>query len=79
MAHGNGAAGNTGAKIGANVNAKQVAGIGPKPGKPPPFWANWGEQWNATSQNMRLNASTWVKGMEARAKTVAMPKFEIPG
>ena len=65
--------------MGANTSAKQLAAAGAPQGKPPPFWETWGQQWNTASQNMRVNASTWVKGMESRAKTVTMPKFEMPG
>lgn len=48
-------------------------------GKPPPFWANWGEQWKNTTTNFNSNAQGWVKGMEQRAKTVKMPRWEMPG
>ena len=48
-------------------------------GKPPPFWANWGEQWKNTTTNFNGNAQGWVKGMENRAKTIQMPRWEMPG
>ena len=80
MAHGNGAAGSHSARVGANTSAKQLAAAGAGGAKkPPPFWESWGQQWNQASQNMSVNASGWVKGMQARAKTVTMPKFEMPG
>ncbi len=65
------------ASVPGKMPANQVAAAGG--GKPPPFWANWGQQWNNTSQNMRKNASTWVRDMEGKARTVKMPKMEMPG
>ena len=48
-------------------------------GKPPPFWASWGEQWKSTTKDLNSNAQGWVKGMENRAKTIQMPRWEMPG
>lgn len=63
------------ASAAGKVPANPVASAG---GKPPPFWANWGQQWNNTSQNMRQNAATWVRDMEVKAKTIKGPKWEMP-
>lgn len=71
----NGAPGSASSAAG-KVPASKVASAG---GKPPPFWANWGQQWNNTSQNMRQNAATWVRDMEVKAKTIKAPKWEMPG
>ena len=48
-------------------------------GKPPPFWASWGEQFKNSTTNFNSNAQGWVKGMENRAKTIQMPRWEMPG
>lgn len=48
-------------------------------GKPPPFWASWGDQFKKSTTDFNSNAQGWVKGMENRAKTIQMPRWEMPG
>lgn len=72
----NGAPGSASTGAAGKLSSQKIASAG---GKPPPFWANWGQQWNSTSENMRKNAATWVRDMEGKAKTVKMPKWEMPG
>ncbi|CAK0750328.1 hypothetical protein CVIRNUC_001981 [Coccomyxa viridis] len=62
---------------GSNGAPKATASVSAG-GKPPPFWANWGDQWKKSTTNLNSNAQGWVKGMESRAKTVKMPRWEMP-